>query len=92
MLASVAQAAEVGAVAPWRRNPLTHLDALRAIRERGKPINALLQLPFFQYPIVVAWIGCMSLTKVLRRSWQAFFLVRAAITRGAHRCAESCSA
>ena len=50
MDAMVLQAHDVGAAAPWRRNPLTHFDALHAIRIRGKPINALLQLPFFSVP------------------------------------------
>ena len=41
---------EVGAEALWRRSPLTHYDALTIIRARGKPINALLQVPFFSVP------------------------------------------
>ena len=92
MLPPVAQATDVGAAAPWRRSPLTHLDALRAIRERGKPINALLQLPFFNTRLLSHGLATCRRPRCRGGVGRQLFLVCPTISCGAHHCAASCSA
>ena len=53
------QAMEVGAAAAWRSQSKSHGDCLLDIRNRGKSMNALLQLPYFPFLCVVGWTGFM---------------------------------
>ena len=42
---------DVGGAAAWRSHPKSHGDNLLDIRNRGKQLSALLQLPYFSIPV-----------------------------------------
>ena len=67
----------MGSTAAWRTRPLGHWDALIRIRQRGLPINPLLQLPWFRTTCVRPdWLHCSDLGVAADMAGNAFWILQ----------------